>query len=329
MNTVEMKGVREPVPNRTWWGKWTYRSRPILDRTQLVPSFFIIGPPRTGTSWLYEILRKRTLLPSRTKETRFFDTYFDRGLKWYQGHYPAASGRWPIGEVAPTYFASEPARQRMAQLVPDARIICVFRNPVERVFSLFRVKRAYGLIPWSFEEALLLDPELTESSRYATHLKAWLKTFGAGNVLPTVYDDLRHSPQTFVNTIADFIGIPRFSLSPSEIRSVHSSESMTHPRCYFRTRSATRVADWLKARHFGPVVTAVKRSPVSRFFLGGGPPFTVLSREVSQSVQQLFLREVEELEVMLQRDLSNWKPYGDDLPGPRLPNLNDEFRAAA
>ena len=321
-----MKGVQETLANRSWWVKWKYGSR---DHNRLVPSFFIIGPPRTGTSWLYEVLRKRTLLPSRTKETRFFDAYFERGLKWYQAHYPAASNRWPIGEVAPTYFASEAARQRMAQLVPHARIICVFRNPAERVFSLFRVKRAYGMIPWSFEEALLLDPELTESSRYATYLKAWLKTFGADNVLPTVYDDLRDSPQNFMNTIADFIGIPRFCLNASEIRSVHSSESMTHPRCYFRTRSATRVADWLKARHFGPVVSAVKKSRVSKLFLGGGPAFAGLSREVAEGVQRLFLREVEELETMLQRDLSAWKPYDGDLQPRPMPDLDDEFRAAA
>jgi hypothetical protein len=185
------------------------------------------------------------------------------------------------------------------------------------------------MIPWSFEEALVLDPELTDSSRYATHLKAWLQAFGTENVLPTLYDDLRDSPQTYVDSLADFIGIPRFDLSAAELRSVHSSETMTHPRCYFRTRSATRVADWLKARHFGPVVTAVKRSRVSKLFLGGGPSFATLSHRVSHMVQELFLREVEELEMLLQRDLSAWKPPHGDLRYPQLPDLDDECRTAA
>lgn len=321
-----MNGVRQSPANRSWWTRWTSRSHEAQDQPDL-PSFFIIGPPRTGTSWLYEILRKRTLLPGLTKETRFFDEYFDRGLKWYQAHYPSPNGRCLRGEVAPTYFASERARQRMAQLVPHAKIICVFRNPVERVFSLFRLKRAYGMIPWSFEDALVLDPELTESSRYATHLRAWLKLFGS-QVLATFYDDLRDSPQNYINTLADFIGMPRFSLSAGEIKTVHSSETMTHPRCYVRTRSATRLADWLKARHFGPVVSAVKKTPVSKLFLGGGPAFSALSLELSHTVQELFRREVEELEVMLKRDLSAWKPCNGDLLQPELPDLDDEYRAA-
>jgi Sulfotransferase family len=262
-----------------------------------------------------------------TKETRFFDAHFHRGLKWYQAHYSATNLRRPMGEVAPTYFASDPARQRIKEIVPDARIVCSFRNPVERVFSLYRVKRAYGMIPWSFEDALVLDPELTESSRYATYLKAWIETFGKERVLPTIYDDLRDSPQTYVNKVADFIEIPRFILSPADIGSVHSSETMTHPRCYIRTRSATRVADWLKARHFGPVVTAVKKSRVGKLFLGGGPSFATLSRQVSHRVQELFLREVEELEEMLQRDLSSWKPLRGDLSYRELTDLDDQFRA--
>jgi hypothetical protein len=300
-------------------------SREGLDQPQLLPSFFIIGPPRTGTSWLYEILRKRTLLPSLTKETRFFDVHYDRGLKWYQAHYPAANGRGPVGEVAPTYFASEPARQH----IPRARIICAFRNPVERVFSLYRVKRAYGMIPWSFEEALLLDKELIESSRYATYLKAWLEAFGPERVLPTLYDDLRDSPQSYMNKIADFIGIPRFCLSAAEMHSIHSAETMTHPRCYFRTRSATRIADWLKSRHFGPVVNAVKKSRMSKLFLGGGPSFAALSRPLSHTVQELFLREVEELETMLQRDLSAWKPLRGERSYTELSDLDDQCRATA
>src|SRR3981081_2037483 len=55
-----------------------------------LPSFFVIGPPRTGTTWLYEILRERTLLPAPTKETRFFDTHFHRGVEWYRSHFPAS-----------------------------------------------------------------------------------------------------------------------------------------------------------------------------------------------------------------------------------------------
>src|SRR3982751_1389994 len=87
-----------------------------------LPSFFVIGPPRTGTSWLHEILTEHTLLPSPAKETRFFDNYFHRGIEWCRAHYPDASDGRPIGEIAPTYFASAKARERISQTIPQAKV---------------------------------------------------------------------------------------------------------------------------------------------------------------------------------------------------------------
>ena len=88
-----------------------------------------------------------------------------------------------MGEVAPTYFVSHQARERIAKTIPHAKVVCIFRDPVDRVVSLYRLKRAYGMIPWSFEEAITRDPELLESSKYGANLKAWLHTLGPDQVL--------------------------------------------------------------------------------------------------------------------------------------------------
>jgi hypothetical protein len=272
-----------------------------------LPSFYVIGPPRTGTSWLHEVLSKRTILPHPTKETRFFDVHFQRGIDWYRAHFPKHEGLRPVGEIAPTYFASSEARERIARVTPTARIVCIFRNPVERIQSLYRVKRAYGMIPWNFEQAIVHDPELMESGRYATHLKEWQRTVGGEMILPTIYEDLRENPQSYVDQLADFIEVPRFQLSASEIQYVHASESMTHPRNFHRTRRATAVADWFKARRLDRFVAAVKKSPLKRYFLGGGPAFSEIPEELSLSLYDYFRGEVEELETMLNRDLSAWK----------------------
>src|ERR1700721_2200010 len=74
-----------------------------------LPSFFIIGPPRTGTTWLHSLLSECAWLPHPTKETRFFDQHYERGLGWYSAHYRKATAARKIGEVAPTYFISAPA----------------------------------------------------------------------------------------------------------------------------------------------------------------------------------------------------------------------------
>ncbi len=212
-----------------------------------------------------------------------------------------------MGEVAPTYFASAVARERMAQLVPEAKIFCVFRNPVDRLVSLYRLKRAYGLISWSFEEAIERDPELMESSRYADTLRLWQRSFGAQNVMVGIYDDLRRNPQAFVDSLADFIGIPRFRLDAWQHGFVHDSEHMTLPRSYYRTRSATLMAEWFKARRLGRLVRAFNQSRLRKFVLGGGAPFTPIGKQMLNELHAKFEPEIEDLEAMLERDLSGWK----------------------
>ena len=273
----------------------------------MLPSFFIVGPPRTGTTWLHEILRHRAILPRATKETRFFDIHFHRGLRWYQGHYPSSERAQVVGEVAPTYFASREACHRIQELIPTAKVVCIFRNPVERLVSLYRVKRAYGFIPWTFEEALRRDPELIESGRYATHLRGWQRAFGMHQVLTTFFDDLRSDPQQYVDTLADFLGIPRFTVPAHALRAIYTSETMTHPRSYHRTHRASLLADWLKARRLGHLVGMINRSPVRKLFLGGGAHFAQPTQELSKSVYELFDSEIEQLETMTNRDLSGWK----------------------
>ena len=272
----------------------------------LLPSFFIVGPPRTGTTWIHEVLRDRAILPGPVKETRFFDVHFHRGLAWYQAHFKQ-DGLLRPGEIAPTYFASHEARVRIAQLVPSATIVCILRNPVERLFSLYRLKCAYGMLQCSFEEALRQDPELLESSDYVLHLKAWQRSFGAANILVSFYDDLRRSPQRFMDAICASIGIPAFTLTVPQVRRIHDSESLTHPRLYQCTKMARLTADFLKARRLGRVVASFNRSRLRTLVIGGGRPFSTLSRATAARLYAQFRPQVEELETMLNRDLAEWK----------------------
>jgi hypothetical protein len=283
----------------------------------------VIGPPRTGTSWLDSILGQVAWLSNPTKETRFFDRHFHRGFEWYGSHYrKAATADKPIGEVAPTYFASCEARERIAETIPHAKVVCIFRNPVDRVISLYRLKRAYGLIPWNFEEALDRDPELIESSRYATHFKAWQNALGMHQVLPLVFDDLQRDPQNFLDTLSDFIGVKRLKLLPSQVRRVLTSEGMTEPRSYHWTRGAALLADWSRARRLDTLVAKAKNLGLPKLFLGGGPAFEKLSPIQKLRLHELFRPEVEELESMIHRDLSAWKFPADNALHIEVPAIS-------
>jgi hypothetical protein len=278
----------------------------VADQPRL-PSFFVVGPPRTGSTWLHELLSRHVVLPSPSKETRFFDTHYQRGLKWYLAHFQATESGRRMGEVAPTYFASSQARERIALMVPEAKILCVFRHPVERLLSLYRLKRAYGMIRWTLEEAVEHDPELLETSNYAGNLRLWHRSFGNENVWAGTYDDLQRDSQSFMNSLTDFIGIPRFAIALDGGGRVHDSECMTCPRSYYRTRAALIMADLFKAWRLNRVVVALKSSPLRRFVLGGGAAFPQPKPEVLAWLHEKLEPEVEALEDLLQRNLSAWK----------------------
>ncbi len=211
-----------------------------------------------------------------------------------------------MGEIAPTYFASAEAREGIAQTVPGAKLIFVFRNPVHRIVSLYRVKRAYGLLRCGLEEALQLDSELVASARYATHLKLWQETFSTEQTLVTLHDDLCASPQGYMDRLFTFLDIPGGLLSDAELRHVHSSERMTQPRSFLVTRTATAIADWCKAHNLDNVVAGVRDSSLMRLFLSGGAPFPEVSYSARNRIKELFWPEVESLERMIGRDLSMW-----------------------
>jgi hypothetical protein len=212
-----------------------------------------------------------------------------------------------VGEVAPTYFASAEARERIARLIPHAKIVCTFRNPVDRVISLYRLKRAYGWISWNFEDALTRDPELMETSRYVAHLKEWITTFGTSQVMATVHDDIEADPQAYLDKLVDFVGVPRVKLMPAQVRRVLASEDLTQPRHYYWTRGGLLIAEWAKKKRLDTVVSAAKRLGALKLFVGGGDTFADLAPAQRERLRELFRPEVEQLESLLNRDFSAWK----------------------
>jgi hypothetical protein len=113
-----------------------------------------------------------------------------------------------------------------------------------------------------------------------------------------------------VDSLADAVGMPRFALTAPETMQVFSSRNMTLPRSYPLTRSATLTAEWCKARRLHSIVWLVKSSPLKKLFLGGGPPFGELQPELALRLYEKFTPVVEELEALLNRDLSAWKSPG-------------------
>jgi Sulfotransferase domain len=272
-----------------------------------LPDFIAVGPARTGTTWLHGVLFQRASLPRGTKETRYFDSFYDKGIGWYRDYFTDCPADRPVGEVAPTYFQKPEVRERIARDVPNCRIICSLRDPVERAYSTYRVFVREGETRLGFEEEVMLpNSRIREANRYAFHLRGWQETFGAANVATFFYDDLEHDEQAYVDSICDFLAVPRVDLS--EVRQFLVRNSVRRaPRSVRVAGWAHNFRIWLKSRRADRVVNTFDRWGIWRLLNQGKREFPPLDPQTEARMRKLFLPEVEALEELVGRDLTAWK----------------------
>jgi hypothetical protein len=123
-----------------------------------LPDFVVIGAQKSGTSFFYNLLTKHpSVKPAAVKEIHFFDRHFARGVGWYRRCFSASKRvdgqRTVTGEATPSYLFDPQVPERMAQVVPEARLIALLRNPVDRAYSHYRMQVRRGTEARSFEEA--------------------------------------------------------------------------------------------------------------------------------------------------------------------------------
>ena len=128
------------------------------------PDFFIVGAAKSGTTSLYSYVRQHpeVFLPSM-KEPRFFvdPDYFGgdalghltqvRDLDEYLGLFAGAPECARVGEASPVYLYSRGTAERIRGFRPDASIVAILRNPVDRAYSHYWLHVRLGAERLSFE----------------------------------------------------------------------------------------------------------------------------------------------------------------------------------
>lgn len=208
---------------------------------RLLPDFLILGAQRSGTSSLFKYLCRHSQIgrPLR-KETEYFTVRHGRGLGWYRAHFPLAARRTlrrllgsdlQTFEATPDYLFFPGAAERAAALLPEARLVVLLRDPVERAWSHYRHVVRLGREPLGFAEALAAEPErlaadrerlradpgyraaslrlhsYVDRGRYAEHLEPWLARYPRERLLVVRTEDLFADPPQTYAEILRFLGL--------------------------------------------------------------------------------------------------------------------------
>jgi len=229
------------MPARRRLARWWVTARRPTSFLRDLPDFLIVGAQRCGTSSLYRYLGQHpSITPSIRKEVEYFSIRYSEGVDWYKSHFPVRRGRCLTFEATPDYLLHPLAARRAAELIPDARIIVMLRDPVSRAFSQYLHNLRLGHEELSFPEALdaegtriegemercRVDPAFkaislrrhgyVERGKYDVHLLPWLEHYPQERIHVARSEDFFVSPERVYDEVVEFLGLPPFQ--PSEFR---------------------------------------------------------------------------------------------------------------
>ena len=123
------------------------------------PNFFILGAAKCGSSSLYRYLDQHPDIAFSTpKEPIFFEAEYEKGLDYYTATYfPNWNGEQRIGEARHRNLYLPYVPQRLYDSYPEAKLIVILRNPIERAFSDWLMRRRSGHESLDFDAAISSD----------------------------------------------------------------------------------------------------------------------------------------------------------------------------
>jgi hypothetical protein len=197
-------------------------------RGLVLPNLIIIGAQKCGTSGLHYYLGLHPEVSMSTpKELNFFiaERNWGRGLEWYSRHFdPSARCR---GEASPNYTAFPQhmrVPERMAEILPKAKLIYIVRDPLERIAAHWVHNYAKRREKGGLRETLLHpNTSYVARSRYFTQLQRFLEHYDRNRVMVIENGDLRDDRAATLERVFGFIGVDAGFRHPKFEQVRHSS----------------------------------------------------------------------------------------------------------
>jgi hypothetical protein len=283
------------------------------------PDFLVIGAYKSGSTALHEALQAhpQVFVPARKGPSFFaFDGVEepDRPLppgtvrRWedYRALFDPAPADSLCGEVSPEYLANPRAAGRIRERVPDARLVAILRNPVERAFSDYLMYVRDGLEPEAdFGRALDAQEKrrhaaaptgyYVETGFYGRQLRPYFEAFPRERIQVHLFEDFAADPAAVLRSLFTFLGVdPAQGEAPE--RAVNVSGVPRNAVVAAAVRGGRRLAPLLPA----PVRRRAKAT------LARGLDRPALAPEHRRRLVELYREDVAELERVLDRPLDRW-----------------------
>lgn len=184
----------------------------------MIEHFIIAGAQRSGTTAVYHLLDQHPDIcmatPVRPEPKFFLDPVAVRaGYETYLSRYFShRRNQRLLGEKSTSYIERYDAIERIHEMLPEAKLIFVLRDPVMRAWSNWRFSRAHGLETLDFDAALDAEKSRLQNhhsgtvsvnpfayaarGHYVRYLDRWAQHFDPGQITIVVseriFEDTEH-----------------------------------------------------------------------------------------------------------------------------------------
>ena len=296
---------------------------PQKKQARQLPDFLCVGVEKCGTTSFYDLLAQHPHIGlSSNKETHFFSTEWHRGVQWYQEKFSHLDEQCQhIGEITPAYHRFPECIERIQKtLGPDIKIIFLLRDPVKRAMSHYVHDAANTLV---LQNEFLFKTYL-KTTPYTPVVQDYMEAFGKENVLVLIFEeDFLPDPQIAMDKTCEFLGIessaiskqhsnpsyfPVFVDTPAEHDSLLIVEDEEIPV------PAGSMVGWTGRKKNTRVFPPDKRTEAEKLKAGLASAKTCIPAENQAVVYEKTSRQdVLELQQLIDRDLSCWGQYNEDL----------------
>lgn len=278
-----------------------------------LPDFVVVGCFKGGTTSLNHYLaRHPQIRMADPKEPRYFveahqNGNWHRGEAWYRGHFRTSQRL--CGEASPSYSqwpSIGGVMERMAALVPRAKLIYLVREPWSRLGSHYLMEVRTGRSELGLAEHLRARPDLLDASCYGTQMRHFLEFYPRAQVLVLESAELLHDTATALDTICAFLGVDNGI--PPEVWRQRYHESAREGHASLWGRRILRSAGYRSLTGRLPArVTYQLRLAVLRLFRGE-PPSLELPAEFRATIQERFQAEAALLRSLTGQALPSIEP---------------------
>lgn len=319
-----------------------------MNENNSIPNFFVIGAAKSGTTMLYECFtRHPDIFMSPIKEPHYFSTdidpnrfrddyartliksaslkqYLDSNqeeeifnafvrertdyLKLFKKHRSEKA----IGEISNTYLFSSVAAKNIHDFNPDAKIIVQLRNPVKRAFSHYLMDVKMGFTNLSFLDAIEADFNntnkgwgisslLVEIGLYCQQIRRYIEEFGENRVYVSIFEEFVRDSESHLKDIYRFLGVDE------EVRcGLGKANPGLMPRPGIKI--INYIMNKLGLRQFSAKLLNKNQIKfVKKIFFNTNIP--KISQKEYDAALGYFLKDIECLERLLNKDLTGWKSF--------------------